>query len=38
MPALFDHYVIVDWSAAARPKTGPRQHLDLPPGAARGEL
>ena len=22
MPALFDHYVIVDWSAAARPKTG----------------
>jgi hypothetical protein len=22
MPALFDHYVIVDWSAATRPKTG----------------
>src|SRR5438874_1402355 len=22
MPALFDHYVIVDWSAASRPKTG----------------
>jgi len=22
MPAVFDHYVIVDWSAAARPKTG----------------
>jgi precorrin-8X/cobalt-precorrin-8 methylmutase len=22
MPALFDHYVIVDWSAAARPKEG----------------
>jgi precorrin-8X/cobalt-precorrin-8 methylmutase len=22
MPGLFDHYVIVDWSAAARPKTG----------------
>jgi precorrin-8X/cobalt-precorrin-8 methylmutase len=22
MPALFDHYVIVDWSAAARPRTG----------------
>jgi precorrin-8X/cobalt-precorrin-8 methylmutase len=22
MPALFDHYVIVDWSAAARPKQG----------------
>jgi hypothetical protein len=22
MPGLFDHYVIVDWSAASRPKTG----------------
>src|SRR5437763_7683143 len=22
MPALFDNYVIVDWSAASRPKTG----------------
>ena len=29
--ALFDSFVIVDWSAASHAEDRPRQHLDLPP-------
>ena len=34
---MFDTFVMVDWSAATVPRTGPRQHLDLLACQRRGE-